>query len=317
MPADGAREHEALEIASAGNKIVNLIAVRDAGHVLLDDGAVVEDLGDVVAGGADEFDAARVSCVVGFGSGEGGQKRVVHVDDLCPDTARRRRGKDLHVAGQDDEVDSVALEQVELAGSAAARVGAGRRCVEGDAVEAARCSTVRWLETMSGISQASSPVRQRWSRSAAVEILRAEEGDAGPAERWRYASSCGVLRPPGQRRAGRHRDEGPSFYLFRLLGLGSSSGPGFASLTRRSAPTHAHKEEAEFVILMLVGVQDVGSVLVKAGRRHERSDPAVGAVDEKDGSVFHAPFSLIHHLQWVSRPGVTRQHKVASPLSRR
>src|SRR5438445_439013 len=65
VPAHGAGEHDALEIAAARDQIVHLIAVGDARHILLDDGAVVEHLGDVMAGGADELDAAAMRRVIG------------------------------------------------------------------------------------------------------------------------------------------------------------------------------------------------------------------------------------------------------------
>ena len=53
MPANGAGEDDALEIASACDQIVYLVTVRDAGYILLDDGAVVKHFGDVMAGGPD------------------------------------------------------------------------------------------------------------------------------------------------------------------------------------------------------------------------------------------------------------------------
>jgi hypothetical protein len=74
VPADGAGKDDALEVAAAGDEVFHLVAVRDACHVLLDDGAVVEHFGDVVAGGADQLDAARVGSMVGPRSGEGGKK---------------------------------------------------------------------------------------------------------------------------------------------------------------------------------------------------------------------------------------------------
>src|ERR1700733_14660069 len=77
VPAHGAGEYDALQIAAAGDEVFDLVAVRDAGHLLLDDGAVIEQVGDVMAGGADQLDAARMGCVIRPGSGEGGQKRVV------------------------------------------------------------------------------------------------------------------------------------------------------------------------------------------------------------------------------------------------
>ena len=70
MPAHGARQHHPLQVAPARHKILNLVAVRYAGHILLDDRAVVQHLGDVVAGGADQLYAARMRCVVGPRSGD-------------------------------------------------------------------------------------------------------------------------------------------------------------------------------------------------------------------------------------------------------
>ena len=114
VPADGAREDEALEVAALLDEVGELVVLRDAGDVLLDDGAFVEDLGDVVAGGADELDAAREGRVVGPRSGEGGQKRVVDVDDALRVGADELGREHLHVAGEDDEVDGVGGEQGKL-----------------------------------------------------------------------------------------------------------------------------------------------------------------------------------------------------------
>ena len=58
MPANGSGEHDAFQIAPLLDQVFELIAVRDAGDVLLDDRSVVENLGYVVAGRADQLDAA-------------------------------------------------------------------------------------------------------------------------------------------------------------------------------------------------------------------------------------------------------------------
>ena len=65
------------------------VAVPDALHVLLDDRALVELLGDVVGGRADQLDAALVRVAVGLGAGERRQERVVDVDHR---DSRRARG---------------------------------------------------------------------------------------------------------------------------------------------------------------------------------------------------------------------------------
>ena len=101
VPLHGAREHHALEVAALLDERGELVVLRDAGDVLLDDGAFVEGLGDVVAGGADEFDAAREGGVVGARAGEGGQERVVDVDDAARVGVDEGGREDLHVAGED------------------------------------------------------------------------------------------------------------------------------------------------------------------------------------------------------------------------
>lgn len=114
MPADSAGEDDAFEVASACDEVVDLVAVGDACDILLDDGAVVEDLGDVVAGSADELDSAGVCGVVGACADEGGEEGVVYVDDGGGVGGDEGGGEDLHVAGEDDEVDVVLAEEVEL-----------------------------------------------------------------------------------------------------------------------------------------------------------------------------------------------------------
>ena len=73
MPADAAGEHDFLEVTAFLQQIVERVAVRDADHILLDDGTVVEHFGDVVAGGSDELHAPRVGGVIGPRADERGQ----------------------------------------------------------------------------------------------------------------------------------------------------------------------------------------------------------------------------------------------------
>src|ERR1700737_4611027 len=80
MPADRAREHGAFGVPSFANHVGERITVRDAYDVLLDDGTLVEDTRDIVAGGADELDAPLVRPVVWPRADESGQKRVVDVN---------------------------------------------------------------------------------------------------------------------------------------------------------------------------------------------------------------------------------------------
>ena len=92
--------------------------------------------GDVVRGRADELDAAVVRLVVGPGALEARQHRVVDVDRPALELPAQVVGEDLHVAGEDHQVDPLRPHDVEQR-RLGLRLGlAGDRdVVEGDAVE--------------------------------------------------------------------------------------------------------------------------------------------------------------------------------------
>ena len=52
-------------------EVFDLVAMGDTGNVLVDDGTVVKDFSDVMAGGADEFHAAGERLVIGPCTDEG------------------------------------------------------------------------------------------------------------------------------------------------------------------------------------------------------------------------------------------------------
>jgi hypothetical protein len=111
VPADGAGEHDFLEVASLADEVFDCVAVGDADYVLFDDGTVVEDLGDVVAGCADQLYAALEGLMVRPRADEGGQKRMVDVDDALGIAVDEIVGENLHVAGEDHEIGFVGLDQ--------------------------------------------------------------------------------------------------------------------------------------------------------------------------------------------------------------
>src|SRR5271156_6149664 len=87
----------------------------DANYILLDDRAIVEYLSNVVRGGADQFDAALKRLVVGLGTDERGQERVVNVDEVlrsqsCDELVR----KDLHVSSENDQTTLVFADKRDL-----------------------------------------------------------------------------------------------------------------------------------------------------------------------------------------------------------
>src|ERR1700749_3062984 len=58
VPADGSGEDYLFDVAALFYEVLDRVAVRDAFDALLDDGAVVEDFGDIVGRGTDDFYAA-------------------------------------------------------------------------------------------------------------------------------------------------------------------------------------------------------------------------------------------------------------------
>ncbi len=59
-------------------------------------------------------------------------------------------------------------------------------------------------------------------------------------------------------------------------------------------PLDAHEKEAQFVVLVLVGVEDVGASLVEQAGDAGHQTLLVRAVDQQNGCVFHLHFSLNH-----------------------
>ena len=72
VPTNGAGEDHFFKVAPFFYQVFKGIAMRDARDALFDDGAVVEDFGDIVRGGADEFYAAIIGLVMGFRADKGG-----------------------------------------------------------------------------------------------------------------------------------------------------------------------------------------------------------------------------------------------------
>jgi hypothetical protein len=80
MTPDRPRQHPAFDVAALADKIVRRIAMADALDILIDDRAFIEVAGDVVRGGADQLDAARMRLMIRPRALEAGQKRMMDVD---------------------------------------------------------------------------------------------------------------------------------------------------------------------------------------------------------------------------------------------
>ena len=102
--AHRARQHPAFDIAALADQIFGRIAMADALDVLVDDRALIERAGDVMRGGADQFDAALMRLVIGPRALEARQERVMDVDAAPGQLRRHLVRQDLHVARQHHEI---------------------------------------------------------------------------------------------------------------------------------------------------------------------------------------------------------------------
>ena len=80
MAAHGTRQHLRFGIAAQAYQVARRHRMIDPGHVLFDDRTFVQILGDIVGGGADDLDPARVRLVIGLRALEAGQEAVMDVD---------------------------------------------------------------------------------------------------------------------------------------------------------------------------------------------------------------------------------------------
>src|ERR1700749_77644 len=99
-----ASQHAAFDVAALAHQILRTVLVAAALDVLFDDGALVEIGGDVMRGGPDQLDAARVGLMVGPRALEARQETVMNVDAATGEEAGEIVGQDLHVTGKHDEV---------------------------------------------------------------------------------------------------------------------------------------------------------------------------------------------------------------------
>ena len=112
MMAHRARQHAAFDIASLADEIVGRIAMADALDVLVDDRAFVERAGDVMRGGADQFDAAFMRLVIGPRALEARQERMMDIDAAPRQPRRHLVRQDLHVARQHHEIGLGLADQI-------------------------------------------------------------------------------------------------------------------------------------------------------------------------------------------------------------
>lgn len=110
---DGGGENIALNVAASVSQLLGAHSVADTHNVLLDDWPLIEVAGDKVGSGANDLHTAVVSLVVGLGTLEGRQETVVDVDDTAGHGLTQGWGENLHVAGQNDQIDFVLADKLQ------------------------------------------------------------------------------------------------------------------------------------------------------------------------------------------------------------
>ncbi len=234
----------------------------DAGHVLLDDRALVEVAGHVVRGRAHQLDPAVERLMVGLGTLEAGQERVVDVDRAAGQRAARVVAQHLHVAGQHHEVDAVLVDE-----SQQLRLGlrlGGRRhrhVVERDVVRAAQGLGVGVVGDDQGHLDL-----QRSRRGAEQQVVEAVQ----------------VARHHDQ---GAERGRGVPELVVHVELLGHR-GEVLPQPVRRGVAgrreVDPHEEPTRVGVAVLLALQDVAAVLHQETRDRVHDPRPVGAREHQD-----------------------------------
>ena len=250
----------------------------DADDILLNDGAIVEYLSNVVSGGADQLDAPLEGLVVGLGAHERGQERMVNVDEVF----RAHGGNELvrehlHVAREDNETASMFADERDLLLFRLPLVFFRDRYDEvRDAVEIGDALVVG----MVGNDQryiavefaALMPVEQVLQ---AMVILRDEDGDAG--------AIAGAGEPP---------------LHLKVAGDGSEALRKLGKIKIKFCRIELNPRQKQIgcLVSMLVIEKNVPAVPEDEIGNRSNHAFAVGAGNEKDGGVVHRNFRFSQFL---------------------
>ena len=244
VPAHRLRQHPALDVLPLGLQHGHRVLVPGPRHVLLDDRPLIQVGGHVVGGRADQLDAAIVGLRVGARALEGGQERVVNIDDAALHGAADLVGEDLHVAGQDDELHVFGGDEVEeLALRLGLRVLRDGDVEEGDAVELGDGRQVRVV---------------------------ADDRDDVDGQ----ALRLGAVQEVSEAVAlARHHDDGAQLTAQVIDAVGGAEFFGDASqalvdrgAALRGVDLNAHKERARVGVAELLGLDDIAAGLADHAR---------------------------------------------------
>ncbi len=269
--AHGTGQHHGFEIAAATREFRNVVAVRHAGHVLLNDRTFVEITRHVVSGRTDDLHTTIVCLAVRVGADERREERMVDVDHLPVPLVGEPRRQHQHVTGENDEVEIQGVEEVR---NLLLLFGASRLFVAsvGEAdVFVAVPEGLNQLTTVVVIGDNGLDVE------AEVAVTRAGEQIGQAMDRLRHEDCC--ARTP------RHLVEGIGHGV--LVGHGAERRVEEIQVALAGvSELHPLEEGPVVVIGVLFGMDDVAAVHGHP-TRHLGHDPrCVGAGNEEDG-CFH------------------------------
>jgi hypothetical protein len=263
VPRNGARQDHALQIPALPHQIFGLIPMGYARHVLLDDRPLVQFFGHVVAGGADQLYAAFPRRMIRPRAGEGRQKGMVHVDNVLRIPRNKVGRKDLHVAREHDQIHVVTLQNPKL-------LAFGRR-----------------LRTSHGSVMEWHAVERRQLRRAFViaddALDRAGQfPDAMPVKQVQQAML--VFRDEDRHPVLRLRiRQTPLHFEARCKLAEIPPQPRLLQIEAGEVPLDAHEKKTESMILMLIGMQNVGAMARQKARNRGDDALAVRTVNQQNG----------------------------------
>ena len=111
MIADAASQCEAFAVSAEPDKVLGVVVMFNAGHLLFDDRSGVQLGGGVMTRGADEFHPAFERSLVGICPDESRQKGVVNVDDSGRIMIAEPTRQNLHEPREHDQFCSGLLQQ--------------------------------------------------------------------------------------------------------------------------------------------------------------------------------------------------------------
>ncbi|KZL64146.1 hypothetical protein CI238_00599 [Colletotrichum incanum] len=112
-PFHSGGQNLALNVGSLFHKVLRAHAMVNSGNALLDDRALIQISCDEVGSCADDLNTALVRLVVRLGALERRQEGMVDVDDLAGHGLAQLGRENLHIAGENDELNIVLLDQAQ------------------------------------------------------------------------------------------------------------------------------------------------------------------------------------------------------------